>query len=284
MTATRNRGVVRKIAKHKPIMFGGTFVHMHIGPRNRKFSAHEEVLCSRSAYFKERFQKVRKDICGKCAVCLDKLEPVAIETVFCRTCGQNFHAKCMDQWLKNGNTCPTCRTVWKKWPNMHSSTFDQLDPEGFEVYVQWLYSQQIPSYDADIDANARCIRMLKAHLLGNTVRDQDFLLAVRNEIIETAVEAGLGYNAIDYAYKTTRKPCSLRRFLVDLYALTGDAQSLKEGNVSHLFLIDLAQSFMEKSKNFAEGKDVWSMLVAEGHIKGDLRVPEDGGKVEDEEN
>ncbi|KZM25102.1 zinc ion binding [Ascochyta rabiei] len=167
---------------------------------------------------------------------------------------------------------------------MHSSTFDQLDPEGFEVYVQWLYSQQIPSYDADIDANARCIRMLKAHLLGNTVRDQDFLLAVRNEIIETAVEAGLGYNAIDYAYKTTRKPCSLRRFLVDLYALTGDAQSLKEGNVSHLFLIDLAQSFMEKSKNFAEGKDVWSMLVAEGHIKGDLRVPEDGGKVEDEEN
>ncbi|KAJ4359416.1 hypothetical protein N0V95_002163 [Ascochyta clinopodiicola] len=284
MTATRSRGAIRNVKKHKPIIrFGGTFVHLLIGPRNHKFSAHEDVLCSRSAYFKKRFQGVRKDIGGECAFCLDKLEPVAAETVFCRTCGQNFHTKCMDQWLQTKGTCPTCRTVWKKWPNVHSSTFDQLDPEGFEVYVQWLYSRRIPSYDADTDANARCMRMLKAHLLGNTLRDQDFLLAVRNEIVEAAMEAGLGYNTVDFVYKNTQKPCSLRKFIVDLYALTGDAQLLKEGNVSHLFLIDMAQSFMRKSKNFAEGEDVWSMLVAEGHIKGDLRVSNDGGEVEDVE-
>ncbi|KAF9701047.1 hypothetical protein EKO04_000471 [Ascochyta lentis] len=281
MTVTRSRGAVHKVKKHKPILFGGTFVHLLIGPHNRKFSAHEDVLCSRSAYFKKRFQEVRKDIDGECAVCIDNLESVAAETVFCRTCGQNFHNKCMDQWLQTMNTCPTCRTVWKKWPNMRSSTLDQLDPEGFEVYVQWLYSHQIPSYGSDKDANARCIRMLKAHLLGNTIKDNDFLLAVRNEIVETAVEAGLEYSAIDFAYKNTLKPCSLRQFLVDLYALTGDAQSLKEGNVSHLFLIDMVQSFIGKSRNLSEGADVWSMLVAEGHIEGNSPVPKEGAEVED---
>ena len=108
--------------------------------------------------------------------------------------------------------------------------------------------------------------MLRAHLASSALEDTDFLLAVRGEIVEISVECGLSYDTIGFAYKNTHEPCALRRFLVDLYALTGSMESLREGNVSRLFLIDMAQSFMEKSKQHAEGEDVWSRLAAKGHI------------------
>ena len=238
-----------------------------VGPHNRKFSAHEDVLCSRSPYFKKRFQQVRKPVTGECEVCLDELLEV-VDAVFCRICGQNFHAQCMDQWLHGKHDCPACRTAWNKLPAVNTSAFDQLDPDGFEVYVQWLYSQQIPSYKADEARGARCVRLLKAHLVGDTLEDTEFIHAVRNDIVESAMEGGLSYDTIDFAYQHTHKPCALRRFLVDLYALTGDARSLKEGNVSKLFLIDMAQSFMNKSKPEVEGENIWTMLAGEGHIPG----------------
>ncbi|KAJ4987295.1 ring finger domain containing protein [Stagonosporopsis vannaccii] len=266
MSATGRRGVARKSKKQSPFLFGSSFVHLLVGPHNRKFSAHEDVLCFHSIYFKNHFQKVRKEISGECAICFEDLE--IAETVYCRTCGQNFHTKCMERWLRTeSNACPTCRTAWKK-PTSGSSThaLDQLDPEGFEVYVQWLYSRRVPSYAVGTTDDC-CVRMLKAHLVGSALTDGAFLLAVRNRIVEVAVEGGLGYAVVDFAYKNTHEPCALRRFLVDLYALTGSMDSLKDGNISHLFLIDMAQSFMDKSRQPAEGETVWTRLAAEGHIE-----------------
>jgi hypothetical protein len=42
--------------------FGGTVMHLLVGPRNRKFSAHEDVLYFRSTYVKEHFQQVCKEL------------------------------------------------------------------------------------------------------------------------------------------------------------------------------------------------------------------------------
>ena len=135
--------------------------------------------------------------------------------------------------------------------------------------MQWLYSQQIPSYKADNTDSARGVRLLKAHVVGETLEDSAFVDTIRNEIVQSAIESGLGYNVIDFLYQYTHKPCALRRFLVDLYALTGDAQYLITGNVSKLFLIDMATSFMSKSKPVAKEENVWTMLAAAGHISDD---------------
>ncbi|KAH6637446.1 hypothetical protein C7974DRAFT_470369 [Boeremia exigua] len=265
MPTLNGRGVSRVAKKHKPIVFGSSFVRLLVGPHNRRFSVHENVLCSRSTYFKNRFQKVRKDAVGECAVCMDDLETA--ETVFCRTCGQNFHSKCMKQWLgTKSSNCPTCRMAWEKRTSKTlTHTLDQLDPDGFEIYVQWLYSHEIPPTLGAADD--RFERLLRAHLVGSALEDHDFLLALRSDIVGIAVESGLSYNAVDFAYKNTHEPCALRRFLIDLYALTGSIDSLKNGNVSNLFLIDMAQSFMAKSKLLADGATVWTMMAAEGHIE-----------------
>lgn len=73
----------------------------------------------------------------------------------------------------------------KSVTNTSTYTFEQLDPEGFEVYMQWLYSYNIPEYTGTADDH--CLCMLRAHLVGSTLEDEDFLLVVRNKIVEIAV-------------------------------------------------------------------------------------------------
>ncbi|KAF3047678.1 hypothetical protein E8E12_011339 [Didymella heteroderae] len=223
---------MRRARKQKPVLFGGTFLRLLVGSHNRKFSAHEDLLCARSAFFKQRFQPVRKDISGECAVCLHELEMT--DTEYCKTCGQNFHVSCIKDWMKINHACPTCRTLWRRLSDLRTSTLDQLDPDGFEVYVQWLYSNQIPQYNRAADD--RVVRLLKAHIVGVAIEDTDFLHAVRCETIETAIkarsQARITYAVVDFTYKNTNGPCPLRRFICDLYALPGCPESLKDsGNV-----------------------------------------------------
>jgi hypothetical protein len=45
---------------------------------------------------------------------------------------------------------------------------EELDPDGFDVYVQWLYTRSIPNYEKDIQ-QARCIRLIKAHIVGESL-------------------------------------------------------------------------------------------------------------------
>lgn len=171
--------------------------------------------------------------------------------------------------------CPKCRALWARLRTYHDQyTFDQLDPEGFDVYIQWLYSYGISDYATDT-ADDRCVRMLKAHLVGNIIDDNDFLVAVRDELVKIAAKSGLSYSVIAFAYNNTHEPCALRRFLVDLYALTGSMDQLKEGNISHLFLVDMAQSFMAKSKEPGGEEYVRAQVAGEGHFEslGGIQKP-----------
>ena len=245
--------------------FRSTFIQLLIGPHNRKFRAEEDVLSSRSTYFKEQFKKLHQGTDGECAVCLDGVDAIRADS--CHACSLLFHRHCIALHLRSSRWCPKCYATWTR-PRVHSDqyTFDQLDPEGFDVYMQWLYSYGISEYAADT-ADERCVRMLKAHLVGDILGDDDFLFAVRKEMVQIAAKSGLDYNVVAFAYNNTHEPCALRRFLVDLYALTGSMDQLKEGNVSHLFLVDMAQSFMAKSKEPGGEEYVRAQLAGEGHFE-----------------
>lgn len=210
---------------------------MLVGPHNPKFEAHEDVLSFLSAYFGKRFGKVRRSN-DRCSYCHRYLERAHTEC--CDACDKHVHAKCLTKKSSAAAAnCPACNSPWvKSVTNTSTYTFEQLDPEGFEVYMQWLYSYNIPEYTGTADDH--CLCMLRAHLVGSTLEDEDFLLVVRNKIVEIAVKHGLNYSAIAFTYNNTHEPCALRRFLVDLYALTGSKEDLKNGDVSHLFLIDMA--------------------------------------------
>ncbi|KAF3004976.1 hypothetical protein E8E13_008124 [Curvularia kusanoi] len=254
MPVPNNRGgATHRVAKHKPVLF----------------IAEEHVLSFRSPFFRKRFNKVRHGIDSECTICLDGFVPTRTDT--CQTCGLVVHQSCIVKWLRRNVNCPVncprCRTPWSKTsihPNVF--TFDQLDPEGFEVYIQWLYLYEISDHAADT-ADGHCVRLIKAYLVGDILSDSEFLLVVRNEIVETAVENGLSYSAIAFTYNNTHEPCALRRFLVDLYTLTGSMEQLKGGHVSHLFLVDMAQSFMVKSKEAVGKEYIRAQLAGEGRFE-----------------
>ncbi|KAF2130083.1 hypothetical protein P153DRAFT_230514 [Dothidotthia symphoricarpi CBS 119687] len=118
--------------------------------------------------------------------------------------------------------------------------------------------------------------------MGEILQDTEFQVAVRSEIVEANVSDGGGIvpNTIAFAYDKTSNPCTLRKFLVDLYALTVDAQWLKCGTVPHLFLVDMAQSFLEKSRELRAGEDVWMVLTAAGCLELDGESSGDSWEAE----
>ncbi len=44
-----------------------------------------------------------------CSICIDKLEPGKYKREL--LCNHTFHKICIDNWLKEHETCPTCRRV-----------------------------------------------------------------------------------------------------------------------------------------------------------------------------
>jgi hypothetical protein len=149
---------------------------------------------------------------------------------------------------------------------------EELDPDGIDVYVQWLYTRSIPSYEKDIQ-QARCIRLIKAHIVGESLQDTGFQQAIHNEIIEDSLEkeSGMSLEALVLAYKRTDGPCALRRFLIDLYTLQGNDDWFL--NAPRVVLVDLAKSLLEKVK-LQDGEDVWSFMAAAGHIEQEEAGPE----------
>ncbi len=46
---------------------------------------------------------------NECSICWEK-----IDTEYKTTCNHLFHKNCVDEWLKNNNTCPICRSIIKQ--------------------------------------------------------------------------------------------------------------------------------------------------------------------------
>jgi hypothetical protein len=81
----------------------------------------------------------------------------------------------MKQWAEKNNTWPTCPGDWVKTKVLEDLTLDELDPDGFDVYVQWLYTRNIPSYKYDTqEGRICCIRLIKAHVVGESLQDNEF--------------------------------------------------------------------------------------------------------------
>ena len=52
-----------------------------------------------------------------CPICYNKITKNESFTILNCMCQTFYHSKCIDIWLKNNNSCPTCRKIWIK-PNL----------------------------------------------------------------------------------------------------------------------------------------------------------------------
>lgn len=67
----------------------------------------------------------RRPVEGDCPICFSELDEASEPVVWCRAaCGQNIHRGCFERWASTKTrgdvTCPMCRSVWEKDPEMVS--------------------------------------------------------------------------------------------------------------------------------------------------------------------
>ncbi|KAI4648444.1 uncharacterized protein J4E79_010066 [Alternaria viburni] len=290
MAVTQARGIANKAKKHAPILqvvhtltlaaqtnefrFGGRLLRLQVGPQRRNFSAHEDMLCMRSKVFKDRFQPARKDVEGECVICHEDLDAAVKTLTYCKTCGNHLHQDCIKQWNNTNSTCPICRAAWVKTPFINTFNLDDTDADGFDIYVQWLYGRNIPTYLADNgDVRVRCRRLVKAHMVGENIGDAAFVEAVRREIIGNSLAEtnSISVYTLNLVYRLTAGPCALRSFMIELCVLHHNrgnwfAQAEK---LVRAALIDFTARLMKDTEQ-QNSQQIWNSMVAAGYIEQEV--------------
>jgi hypothetical protein len=185
MTVIKTRGAARKLGKchcnstlHLLTKFslGHKFIRFTTSSKDRHFAIHEDLICASSKLFKERLQKDRKKVEGKCAICHEELDAKAGDLTFCKAeCGQNIHEKCMTQWLAergSAKTCPMCRKAWKVDGQESVALDHDLDTDAVQLYLDWLYTGK-PQFEDSIDraTDNFNIHLLKAFAVSDVMKD-----------------------------------------------------------------------------------------------------------------
>lgn len=245
-----------------------------IGRSQKPFCVHQIRLCATSSLFKNKLEAGRKRIEGDCGICLEPLKAHDKILTWCKTCGNNVHQECLEKWAKQDMTCPMCRAPWVPREMFETLTFRDFDPVGFDVYIQWLYTDKIPEYGED--SEGRCKRLLQAHVLGEAVKDPAFVDAVRCEMVNDSLTTDVGRTALGYVCKRSNNTSrNLQKFLVHLYAqqLSGNLEWLN--NAPRTILIDIAEYFVASSKELKSGEDIWTRLIKAGFLETKSNEEED---------
>ncbi|GER49631.1 RING/U-box superfamily protein [Striga asiatica] len=85
-------------------------------------SPHQDSICSNSSYYYHLSVEELKEITclyhevgpghSICAICLENFRQAQVCRVL-PACRHEFHAHCIDPWLSQSLTCPTCRTPFR---------------------------------------------------------------------------------------------------------------------------------------------------------------------------
>ena len=195
---------------------------------------HEDLLCAHSPYFKSLLQASRKPIDSPvdCCVCETPLLISEDNIAYCKSCGQNMHTQCIDQWLERNAKCPLCRFIWTREDQHIKVTIPGLDREGFENWAKCLYRSKLPVLKEEIpDAeifDRHLIRLIRASSAAKNIKDLTFQDAVIAQIALDIEKHNLlpGLLVIQYLFSEMEKESDfavMRAFVIDVYALRWSA-------------------------------------------------------------
>ena len=250
---------------------------------------HADLLCKHSVYFKNHIQKARKDIEGECVICHETLDAVGADLTFCERCGDNLHQDCLGKWYQTKPTCPTCRTKWVDPSPLDCMVLEDLSADGFDMWAQWLYGSSLPTYSADQgEDEVRCIRLIDAHIVGDFVKDSDFVQVVRRAIISCYLNVSdvSRQNLIERVYQNTPGFSGLRRMFIDLHIATHknifhNTFKIKRDLPRNIIQEDILLSILDKTKA-RNNKQVWDIMRTAGHIEQDDENVDEGDDTGDE--
>jgi hypothetical protein len=228
-------------------------------------------------------QRGRKPIEGDCAICQRSLELGIEELTFCKNCGNNLHSECTNDWkttetrTKESATCPFCTKVWSfSWRDrVHTLTLNDVDPEGFKVYIEWIYKERI-LYDTGSQAEdgregiVNFRPLVHAYHIGDRLEDQKFqdaILKAFMEIMEVH-DCRPSLGIVYLAYKLSKNRfCKLRRLFIEICAIPGGSNRLQREGSGEFppgqFLVDLCTEVTlkhSKGSNWMEPLNIDAML------------------------
>ncbi|KAF2641207.1 hypothetical protein P280DRAFT_305241 [Massarina eburnea CBS 473.64] len=170
------------VKKKQAIKYGRKVARLHIGPSREIFTVHEDLICSKSSFFRRKLQPKRQDISGDCSICQEEMRVEGQDLTFCSTsCGGNFHYGCIEKWeerqgrVESGPNCPLCRKAWPA-PTMSIVVYriPKLNETAFQTYFDWLYKGTIGIEDTEAanheqlrwTAETATCNLVYAYLLG----------------------------------------------------------------------------------------------------------------------
>lgn len=242
-------------------------INVQVGPDEIPFTVHEDLLCTSSGYFKKELQSSRKVIEGECSICTEGMlghSPIT----FCGDCGQNFHTKCIQDWLDREETCPLCRLDWEfdeKPDEIDDFTLAECDPLSFDIYMQWLYTGIITGYphgDVGNDVQRSFTQLIRAHIVGDSLQDVRFLKALREEMIDYNLASNRlpGREGVVYAYDNASRTSKLWKFLAHLYAARASRNSRSYEHYPTQFLHEVLKALLGRRRR-ERGEDLKKSLA-----------------------
>lgn len=146
---------------------------------------------------------------------------------------------------------------WETSTN-RSVNLGEEDPELFDLYLHWLYSQTLLAQNDSPGhaGNAEYLQLAKAYVLGDMIQDAKFKDAVLDAMLfksrSLASDGKYWYPVgpvIRYIYDRTLESSKARRLLVDMYTYHGQGNWLttwaSEDDLPKQFLFDLAAAMLD---------------------------------------
>ncbi len=98
------------------------------GTAKKYYKLYIDAITNTTDFTVAKRDGVLEDAC--CPICMDDL---VSDVVFCPSCSNPVHDKCIEKWLEQHKTCIFCRSdVWKKY---HSSSTDVNDDKIGKKYI-----------------------------------------------------------------------------------------------------------------------------------------------------
>lgn len=139
-----------------------------------------------------------------------------------------------------------------------SVNLGEEDPELFDLYLHWLYSQTLLAQNDSPGhaGNVEYLQLAKAYVLGDMIQDAKFKDAVLDAMLfksrSLASDGKYWYPVgpvIRYIYDRTLESSKARRLLVDMYTYHGQGNWLttwaSEDDLPKQFLFDLAAAMLD---------------------------------------
>jgi len=83
--------------------------------------------------------KTIRESLADCNICYEKLDENVVKLVPCK---HYYHKKCIDQWRRNNNTCPSCRSV-----------IESTEIKNIKSHFKPYSTDYIPVYASDSDSD-----------------------------------------------------------------------------------------------------------------------------------